>query len=270
MSTSRLVLVAIAAAVAALSQTQFEVASVRLNPSGGGPAYINPLPGRLILTNFALRRLILSAYGIEDYQLSREPSWINSTFYDIEAKADGDASVKLMEGPMLQTLLEDRFKLKIHRETVQLPVYELRTAKGGSKLHLSGPGSCTPYFVDSPPPPAPAPGAPRATFCGYPRFRADGPNRSLDGAGATIAQLAQRLSGMELNRVVTDKSGINGAFDIHLKWAVDAPRDPAAPGADEGPSIFTALQEQLGLKLESTKGPVEVLVIDHIEKPSAN
>jgi uncharacterized protein (TIGR03435 family) len=282
-------LAVVGSTVVSVSQTQspsertgFEVASIRSNPSGGA-AYIYPLPGRLRLTNFSLRRLILSAYSVEDYQISGDPPWISSHYYDIEAKADGDASVKEMEGPMLRALLEDRFKLMLHRETRQLPVYELRAIKDGVKLRASKQGACFPYSMDSPPPPALAPGAPRPTYCGYPRFGVGGLNRSLEGAEISMAQLATSLSRTGLRRAVIDKSGATGTFDIHLNWTVDdAQTGFASPGASDdrrapsptaslaGPSIFTALREQLGLTLKSTKGPVEVLVIDHIEEPSEN
>jgi len=233
------------------------------------------------MTNFSLRQLILSAYGVQDYQISGDPPWLGSGHYDIQAKAQGHISVKQMEGPMLRTLLEDRFKLTLHRETRQLPVYELTVVKGGLKLQGSKEGACTPYSADSPPP-ASAPGAPRPIFCGFPRLGAAGLNRTLEGAGVSMAELASSLSRSELRRTVIDRTGLTGAFDVHLKWIVDAPAGVAGPGLSDGsgaalppenltgPSIFTALQEELGLKLESTKGPVEVLVIDRVEKPSAN
>ena len=172
----KLLLVAVGSAAAALSQTSsptarlgFEVASIKPNSSGSNAAYLQPLPGsRLEMTNFSVLMLILSAYGVQSYQISGDPPWIGSDRYDIQAKSEGNASVQEMEGPMLQALLEDRFKLKLHRETRQLPVYELTVAKSGVKLERSKEGSCIPYSVDAPPPPAPAPGAPRSNFCGYP------------------------------------------------------------------------------------------------------
>jgi len=178
---------------------------------------------------------------------------------------------------MLQVLLEDRFKLTLHRENRQLPVYELTIGKGGAKLQSSKEGSCTPYSVDSPPP-ASTPGAPRPNFCGFHMTPDYGLNRTLDGKGITMAALAANLSRTYvslLGRNVIDRTGLTGGYDVHLKWAMDSLSAPAglntAPPSDvTGPSIFTALQEQLGLKLESAKGPVEVLVIDHIERPSVN
>jgi uncharacterized protein (TIGR03435 family) len=274
------------ALLAALSQTQlptshsgFDVASVKPNTRGGNGSHVQAFPGRLVMENFSMRRLILFAYGVQDYQISGDPPWIGSEYYDIQATAEGNASVKQMEGPMLQTLLQDRFKLAAHRETRQLPVYELTVAKGGAKLQRSKEGSCIPYSADSPPLPSPAPGAPRPTFCGYPRLGVDGLNRTLDGAGVSMAVLATNLSrtyNSELGRNVIDGTGLDGTFDVHLKWTMEGPVSISASGdlsaaqPSAGPSILTAIQEQLGLKLESAKGPVEVLVIDHIERASAN
>jgi uncharacterized protein (TIGR03435 family) len=229
------------------------------------------------MTNLALRRLILIAWGVQDYQLVGDPAWLDSAHYDIQAKADGNPSVQQMEGPMLQVLLEERFKLTVHHETRQLPVYELSVGKSGAKLQLSKEGSCTSYSVDSPPP-ATAPGMPRPNFCGFRRTGADGLNQTLDGTGITMVALATNLSrtyNSVLGRNVIDRTGLTGTFDMRLKWAFDPLNDrragsDAAPQDLAGPSIFTALQEQLGLKLESARGPVEVLILDHIEKPSDN
>ncbi len=229
------------------------------------------------MTNLVLRRLILIAYGVQDYQLSGDPPWTASEHYDIQATAAGNTSVQQMEGPMLQVLLEERFKLALHRENRQLPVYDLAVGKGGAKLQLSKEGSCTPYLEDSPPPPASAPGQPTRTFCGL-HLTVEGVNRTFDGKGVAMAVFAANLSrtyASDLGRTVMDRTGLTGNFDVHLKWSMDPLTGPAGPGAGAppdvaGPSLFTALQDQLGLRLESTKGPVEVLVIDHVERPSDN
>jgi uncharacterized protein (TIGR03435 family) len=270
---------AVAAAVghAQPARAGFEVASVKPAANPEGQSLLQAVPGRLRMTNLALRRLILNAYGIQDYQLSGDPPWLGSEHYDILATTSGSTSVQAMEGPMLQALLEERFKLTLHREPRQLPVYELAAGKSGAKLERSKEGSCTPYSVDSPPPLAPSPGQPNRTFCGL-HLTVEGLNRTLEGKGVTLAVLATNLSRTytsELGRNVIDKTGLDGTFDLTLKWAIDPVTDPAGRGgalpADlAGPSLFAALQDQLGLRLESAKGPVEVLVIDHIEKPSAN
>jgi uncharacterized protein (TIGR03435 family) len=258
------------------ARSGFEIASVKPTAAADGRSLIQAVRGRLIMTNLALRRLILIAYGVQDYQLSGDPSWIGSEHYDIQATADGNTSVQQMEGAMLQVLLEERFRLTLHRETRQLPVYELTVEKRGAKLRPSKEGSCTPYSVDSPPP-ASEPGEPRPGFCGL-HAAVDGLNRTLDGKGVTMAVLAANLSrtyNSLLGRNVIDGTGLTGKFDVRLKWAIEPLSAPAGPGVappsdQTGPSLFTALQEQLGLKLESAKGPVEVLLIDRIEKPSAN
>jgi len=225
------------------------------------------------MMNLTPRRLILIAYDIQDYQLVGAPRWIDSENYDIEAKADGNPSVQQMEGPMLQALLEERFKLSLHRETRELAVYKLSVGKSGAKLQASQEGNCTPYVTDAPPPIA-KPGEPPPSFCGFQRTTAEGLNRSLNGKAVTMADLAKTLSRTYtamLGRNVIDGTGLKGTFDVRLTWAMDSdgPRSDNPPDS-VGPSIFTALQEQLGLKLEATKGPVDVLVIDHIEKPSGN
>lgn len=174
---------------------------------------------------------------------------------------------------MLQALLEERFHLKIHREIRQLPVYRLTVAKGGPKLQPSKDGSCIPRPVNSPPASTPASteGAPRPNFCGFHNVPDDGLNRALEGTGITTAALAETLSRnyvSSLGKNIIDATGLSGAFDVHLRWAMDPLSSPTGP--DAGSSIFAALQDQLGLKLESAKASVEVLVIDHVEKPSAN
>lgn len=254
----------------------FDVSSVKPTARTDGRALLQATPGRLAMANLTPRRLILIAYDIRDYQLVGGPRWIDSENYDIQAKADGNPSVQQMEGPMLQVLLEDRFRLSIHRETRQLDVYRLAVGKRGAKLQASQQGGCTPYATDAPPPTS-KPGEPRPIFCGI-RTTMEGLNRSLDGKSVTMAELAKTLSRTYtamLGRNVIDWTGLTGPFDVHLTWAMDS--DGARTGGIDnpppesaGPSIFTALQEQLGLKLEATKGPVEVLVVDHIEKPSGN
>jgi uncharacterized protein (TIGR03435 family) len=263
-------LLLLAAAASAQSPIQFEIASIKPHPGIGNLVHIQPYPGgRLIVENYSLRLLILTAYGVQPFQISGGPDWINSQRYDIEAKADGSPSGKQMTGPLLQALLADRFKLTLHRETKQLPVYELTVAKGGPKLKPSPEGGCIPFSIDSAAlPPLRAPGEPHPTFCGFLGFGVEGLDRKLEMAGVTIAELASSLSRGEL-RTVLDKTGLAGTFDVNLHWSVD-PAASTEPAPATGPSLFAAIQEQLGLKLESSKGPVEVLVIDHVEKPSAN
>ncbi len=224
------------------------------------------------MQNFSLKQLILFAYDLPSNQLSGVHGWMDSDHFDIQATTDSNETVKQVEGIMLQALLEDRFHLEVHRETVERPVYDLTVEKEGAKMQPSKEGSCTAYFMDSPAP-IPMPGAPHPTFCDFPRLANDGLNWILDGKGVTIGKLAASLARSGLDRPAVDRTGLTGGFDLHLKWAAEVPASAPAPGASDelpGPSIFTALKEQLGLKLESAKAPVRILVIDHAEQPSPN
>jgi uncharacterized protein (TIGR03435 family) len=222
--------------------------------------------------NFSTQLLIQRAYDVESFQIAGAPGWIKSDHYDIIAKADDNLTSEQVAGPVLQTLLEDRFKLKIHRETKELPVYALTVAKNGLKLQKS---SCTPFDVNNPPPP-PRPGEKLPYICGSVREGGSGLNWTLEALGMSMTELARNLS-LRLDRTVVDKTGSKETFDVHLNYAREfaaggpgKSSDPTAAVDSSRPSIFTAMQEQLGLRLESAKGPVEVLVIDHVEKPSAN
>jgi uncharacterized protein (TIGR03435 family) len=224
------------------------------------------------MQNFSLKQLILFAYDVSNNRLSGVQTWMDSIHYDIQATTESSATVKQVEGPMLQALLEDRFHLRVHRQTMERPIFELILDKGGVKMQPSKAGSCAPDSMDSPPPP-PSPDAPRPVYCDFPHLAGDGTNWTLDGAGVSIAKLALTLSRSGVDRPIVDKTGLAGGFDLHLNWAAQLqPGDPEAGAIDDptGSSIFTALKEQLGLKLEPTKGPVEVLVIDQVEKPSEN
>ena len=199
------------------------------------------------------------------------PGWIHSETFAIEAKADGHPSILMMLGPMMQGILEDRFKLKIRRETRQGPVYELVLGKGSPKLKPFRDGSCIPVLVGHPLPPL----ASGQHYC----RNIVAPGNAVDVEGGTLSTFAGLL-GLVLDRPVIDKTGIPDYFEIHLKFSPDDsatprpstadPGSPAAGPAPDAPGIFQAIQEQLGLKLVPAKGPVDVLVIDHIERPSAN
>ncbi len=228
-----------------------------------------------------LRTLIAEAYHVKTFEVDGGPAWIRSDTFDIQAKPTVDprpgstskeayANVQLM----LQTLLEDRYALKVHHETRVLPVYALVVARGGLKLT---PSDCVKPDADNPPAP-PAPGQSPPAFCGNTRVSRNGRNLVMTGTGITMADLIRTLSRVT-DHTVIDKSGYTQTFNATLEWAPDqggasspAPEgsESAAPSADTGASVFTVLQEQLGLKLESTKGPVDVLVIDHVEKPTPN
>jgi bla regulator protein BlaR1 len=232
------------------AKASFEVASIKLNKSGARGGQFSTEPGGITATNMPLKTFIKAAYGVQDYQLSGGPGWIDSERYDIAAKAEGavlDNTLLLM----LRALLEDRFKLTLHREKKELPGYALVIGKSGLKIHEAQ------HESES-----------------WIRFG----RGSLTARAVSMSRLADTLAS-RLGRPVVDSTGIKGVFDLELKWTRDesepkGPKESMEPlPADEGaggPTIFTALQEQLGLKLEARKAPVEILIIDHIEKPSEN
>jgi uncharacterized protein (TIGR03435 family) len=247
----------------------FDVASIKRNTSGVGSESIGPiLMGRFTANNIAVEHLMRLAYNVHDFEISGAPSWTRSEKFDIVARAEGmeNATYEEMQ-PLLQSLLANRFKLLLHRETRDLPTYELVVAKGGSKLVAAKEGTCNSFDPKNPPPPQPGGALPRV--CGATRMG----RNLLQAIGLLLPDLAADLSEI-LGRPVADKTGLKGNFDIHLEFAPDnaiALAAQSSPNADlSGPSIFTALQEQLGLRLELSKGPIEVLIIDHVERPSEN
>ena len=261
------------------SAQTFEVASVKPNTSGNNMIMIRPpVGGRFTATNARLKMLIGLAYKVQDFDISGGPGWIDSDGYDITAKAaDTNAGIDQLR-PMLQALLEDRFKLKVHRETKEMPVFALMAAKNGPKLPVAKEGGCVAFGPGSPPPPPPVPGKLPPTPCGGFMM---GPNR-LEGGKISMTQLVGALSNV-LGRPVIDKTGFTGTFDAKIEFSLEGTTFGASgvgplggPLPDAGnpdtsrPSIFTALQEQLGLKLDAQKAPSEILVIDHAEKASEN
>jgi len=255
---------------------EFEVASIKPNTAGNNMIMIRPpVGGRFTATNARLKMLIGIAYNVKSFEISGGPGWIASDGYDVEAKAS-DANLNLDQmRPMLQKLLENRFKLAVHREKKEMPIYALMAAKGGLKLPAAKEGGCVAFGLNTPPPPPPAPGQPMPTLCGgFLR----GPNL-LQAGKVSMTQLVNVLSDV-LGRPVIDKTEFSGTFDVKLEFTPEGtafgadgfgPPGGLAPGFDtSGPSIFTAIQDQLGLKLESQKGPAGILVIDHAEKASEN
>jgi uncharacterized protein (TIGR03435 family) len=241
----------------------YDVASVKENKSGNGMMRIMNKPDGFSCTNISLKTLIGNAYGLRQDLISGGPGWANSTGFDVEAKVAGedvDAFKKLtphQRNSLLKALLEDRFKLKLHTETKTLTMYELVIAKGGYRLK--------PGTEMTPDPDAPK--TPEAKKLGG--MISIGPG-FFTGQNLTITAIVNQLSNI-LHYTVTDKTGLTGNYDIELKWTPDDARPPSGDASsDAAVSIFTAVQEQLGLKLQATKGPVETLVIDQAEMPSAN
>jgi uncharacterized protein (TIGR03435 family) len=268
------------------SRPEFDVASIKPSPGCRNRPRSNqaPSPGTLNLECTTLQSAIQTAYGVfadgktvdsRILQISGGPDWINSEYYDIIAKAQGNTPFAQMNGPMLQALLEERFDLKSHRETKEIPVYLLTVARGGVKMKPSGGEGCVSVDLDHLPPPPP-PGQPRPHFCGIGTVERVGPNVTMNEYGARITDFADGLLSRILDRVVIDRTGLTGTFDFHLEFTPDETTplgDPNArlPSADDtSVSILSAVQDQLGLKLESGKGPGEFLVIDHVDRPSPN
>lgn len=245
MKTVLLALAAITLAQAQQPATRpkFDVASIKPSRTGDLKFGFKFMPHRFEAQNVPIRFLIQFAWNVYDFQVSGGPGWARSDHYDIEAVTDESANTE-QHRLMVQALLEDRFQLKVHRETRQSQVYALVPAKGGitlqaSKENCDAPRVCGTYSASS---------------------------NGMDGTAISMETFATALSQV-LGRRVVDKTGYTARFDLHAKWA-----DPTTPGLDESnaQSIFTVLQQQLGLKFESTKGPVDLLVIDGLEKPSEN
>ena len=262
------------------ARPDFEVASIKASAPGAisptNPRFMgSPAPGRFEAQRMTVRLLIADAYGVKVAQIYGGPGWINSDGYDIVAKADvNPGEIQADNHLRLQTLLEDRFSLSVHRETRELPIYVMTVAKGSPKLH---PSNCIAMDADHPPA-MPAPGQPLPAYCRSAPVLRHGTGWKLNGTGITMKDLIRQLAHVS-GLTLVDKTGYTEAFNATLEWTPElAPTPPSPDDASQpasladtaGPSIFTALQEQLGLKLESTKGPIEVLVIDRVEGPSGN
>jgi uncharacterized protein (TIGR03435 family) len=200
--------------------------------------------------------------------IERLPSWVDSERYTIEGKSQGNPGTGIMHGPMLQALLEDRFALKIRRETREGRVYRMTVAKGGSKL-LPFQGGCTPFDLAHV-----AASAPTIQNPCRESHQSNGPNVTIDIPGLDMDSFALYITHTKgVDGPVWNKTGLTGYFHFHLELLSSGkPGDPGYTAADEPPfpSIFTAMQQQLGLKVEAGKGPREFLVVDRLEKPSEN
>ena len=196
--------------------------------------------GRLTATNITVRELIRVAYGVKDYQMERAPHWIDDDRFDIAAKSSVGKTSREELGMQIQGLLTNRFRLTAHRETRQGSIFLLVVDKAGSKLRPHDEGT----------------GSRARTTCGH-----------LSGMRLTADVIATVLS-RQLERDVVNRTALAGKYDFELSWTPDA--GPCAGSAEGLPSIFGAIEQQMGLKLESAKGPVEVLVIDRVERPTEN
>jgi uncharacterized protein (TIGR03435 family) len=240
------------------SRLAFDVISVKPNASGEVGGTSRAQPGRYQGINVTLKRVISLAY-LPVQEFVGGPDWINTAHFDIEARSDSSPTPDQMR-EMLRTMLADRFKLVVHRETKETPVYALTLARRDARL---GP-RLRPRNSECPPPDSAAPplsAQPVGPRCGFKLG-----NGAMSGQGATMGRLASELS--FVGRQVIDRTSLTGAFDLDLEWTPDSPGAAASP--DAGPSIFTAIQEQLGLKLEPSTAPLDVIVIDSAERPVEN
>jgi uncharacterized protein (TIGR03435 family) len=241
------------------SATTFDVASIHPNNTAtdGHPhIYSDPAESHFRTVNLSIKSLIQFAYAIPESQILNAPVWLDSTLFDIDAKAGTSvdaqlralpkAEARLQKQRMVQALLADRFHLAAHQETRQLPIYALVAAKGGPKFQPSQIDGTTIDTGQS--------------------------HMHIAGSDDTLAILARELAQV-LGRVVVNQTGVNGRFDLKLRWTPDDAPPPllnGGPDPNAPPGIFTAIQEQLGLKLEPSKGPVPVLVIDRVDPPTEN
>jgi uncharacterized protein (TIGR03435 family) len=241
-----------AAAPAQTAAPEFEVATIRPVKNPDPSRTRDREEGRRFSAySVTLRELIMMAYRVDAREISGGPAWMATDEYDIEAVASEGVQVNEHLGEMLQKLLADRFQLTLHREQMTLSVYALTVAKGGSKLKAAESGG-------------------RGASCehmGVCSFRS-----------VPLAHFVRWLAFVVLDRPVVDKTGLTGTFDFNLKWTPDESQFSAlglhAPAAADNvnapPPLFEAIEEQLGLKLEPEKMPSEVLVIDHVERPTEN
>lgn len=254
-----------------------EVASIKPDKSGTMMMRIMFPADGITVTNFSVHMLLREALGVSDNQIMGEPGWLNSEHFDIDAKVAAEDVPRLKalrpadRWAMLLPVLEDRFGLKFHHETKDLTQYVLVVAKGGLKMKEAAPGDAYANGLKGP----------DGKEGGAGMMRVE-PGQVVAQA-VPVANLVRYLS-FQLHSAVVDKTGLTGKYDINLKWTPDEsegmmmrPPDGSQPGAGNpapptttGPSIFTALEEQLGLKLEAHKEPGDVIVIDHIEQPSPN
>lgn len=242
---------------AAGARPSFDVVSVKPSQSDSRSSSMHGTPDGVIITS-SLRRMIVSAFNLHDFQVSGGPDWVATSTFVVTAKNDApdpDASKMTQQERQaqfdkrmqeLQSMLMDRFQLKCHMTTKEMPVYQLVQAKGGAKLKET-----------------------TAEEARKGSLSTTGRNGVMHakGSGLTGARIADLL-GNEVDRLVVDKTGLTGSYDLTMDWVHDSPAGSAE--TPSGPTVFTALEEQLGLKLEPVKGPVPLLVIDGVEKPSVD
>ncbi len=221
---------------------RFEVAAIKPSNADPGASGIHTANGRLTANNVTLKRCIMGAYAVGPNQIFGGPDWLDSDRFEITAKAEQPVGDSVLM-TMLQTLLADRFQLALHREAKPIEAYVLEVAKNGPKLEKGD-----------------AQGA-----------KTNNGRGEIVARNATMDRFAEILS-RQIDLPVVNHTGLEGVFNLKLQWTPEnaSPAKPADGAVIEGPSLFTAIQEQIGLRLHAQKVPVEVLVIDRVEKPSEN
>jgi uncharacterized protein (TIGR03435 family) len=270
------VISALAVAGAQSPPPAFDVASVKENTSvsdAGG--FAPPTPGRVRITNTPLRFVLLQAFQLMDHQLIGAPAWTESARFDITATYQADAArTEEDTRAMLRTLLADRFGLKTHREMRELPIYSLVVARRDGALGpqlIRSSFDCDRWIAEKRPAVVAGSASPVAPGKRRPvcSLVADRNRRFITAGTRTMQHLLGPLQSMT-GRPVIDRTGLTGAFDVDLQWTSGpvGPGAGAAPPVDDGPSIFVALQEQLGLRLEPGRAPFDVVVVDAVQRPT--
>ena len=247
----------------------FEVASIKRNVSGDQGSQIRVQPGgQIVVTNNSLFNLIRNAYGTQRFEMvpgPQVPSWIDSDRWDIIAKPPADAPLREEQMQLrLRSLLEDRFKLDARREMREMPIYALTIARSNGQLgpQMKRSGDECAAAAKARAAGETAPPMPPGGFCGT----RTNPNGTVSMRGVPLANFVRNLGGMT-GRFVIDKTGLTGPFDLDLQWTPD--QALGAGGAlTDGTSLFAAIQEQLGLRLEAQRAPVEVLIVNSAERPT--
>jgi uncharacterized protein (TIGR03435 family) len=241
----------------------FEVATVKPTPSDdyrGARLFKMPSAHQFVAKNYPLRLLIGIAYNLTPRAISGGPDWIDSDHYDIVAATPGEVRPSVDEQmSMLQKLLVDRFNLSFHREKKEFSIYAITVANNGPKLKQSS---------------APPDEAPALVMTVYPAASGGIDHVLMPGHNATMAQFASVLQRAVLDRPVVDQTGLSGKYDFELQWTPDETQFggtlPQGPPDSDKPGIFAAVQQQLGLRLEATRGPVDTIVINRVARPTEN
>jgi uncharacterized protein (TIGR03435 family) len=272
MRAAALVTLVMAAGALLWAQATFDAASVKPNRSGFPGGTTDFRPGQFVAVNQTLRFILVAAYGLEDYRIIGGPAWIDRDRFDVQARAA--LPVTRPEAmPMLRALLEERFALKAHTERREQPAYALVVNRAGTGVSGLRPASAAACVDRGPQPRRVEPG--ELPSCGLLPARPGG----LSGRSVPLELLATQLSPL-VRRPVLDRTGLSGPFDIDLEWEIDEaqraalarllPDRPLEPPNPDRPGLFGALQEQLGLKLDPIRAPLDVLMIDAVAHPTEN